>query len=100
MTRLERYATETNKLIIRLHKLLTDRPSDSMQQKLHEQTVVFFLELKIVLSSKGDMISLTDSSMAGRFIGETVSELCKEIQHYKTSTSLQVVRLHYVSRLL
>lgn len=40
MVRLERYATETNKLIIRLHKLLTDRPSDSMQQKIHEQTVV------------------------------------------------------------
>lgn len=40
MVRLERYATETNKLIIRLHKLLTDRPSDSMQQKIHEQTVL------------------------------------------------------------
>ncbi|KAJ6638304.1 Rabenosyn-5, partial [Pseudolycoriella hygida] len=41
--RLERYATETNKLIIRLHKLLTDRPSDSMQQKIHEQTVLITL---------------------------------------------------------
>lgn len=40
MVRLERFATETNKLIIRLHKLLTDRPSDSMQQKIHEQTVL------------------------------------------------------------
>lgn len=37
--RLERYATETNKLIIRLHKLLTNRPTDSVQQKQHEQTV-------------------------------------------------------------
>lgn len=37
--RLERYATETNKLIIRLHKLLTDRPLDSEQRKKHEQTV-------------------------------------------------------------
>lgn len=39
IARLERFATETNKLIIRLHKLLTDRPTDAMQQKLHEQTV-------------------------------------------------------------
>ncbi|XP_037028862.1 rabenosyn-5 [Bradysia coprophila] len=44
MVRLERYATETNKLIIRLHKLLTDRPSDAMQQKIHEQTLVPWLD--------------------------------------------------------
>lgn len=37
--RLERYATETNKLIIRLHKLLTDLPSDPMQRKQHEKNV-------------------------------------------------------------
>lgn len=50
---MERYATETNKLIIRLHKLLTDRPSDSMQQKIHEQTVQFG-ELKFVFVSKAN----------------------------------------------
>lgn len=38
-TRLERFATETNKLIIRLHKLLTDRPTDAVQRKQHEQMV-------------------------------------------------------------
>lgn len=37
--RLERYATETNKLIIRLHKLLTDLPSDPAQRKQHEKNV-------------------------------------------------------------
>lgn len=37
--RLERYATETNKLIIRLNKLLTNRPTDSQQIKQHEQNV-------------------------------------------------------------
>lgn len=36
---LERYATETNKLIIRLQKLLADRPTDSVQRKQQEQTV-------------------------------------------------------------
>lgn len=39
--RLERYATETNKLIIRLHKLLTDLPSDPVQRKQHERNVTF-----------------------------------------------------------
>lgn len=39
--RLERYATETNKLIIRLNKLLTDRPTDPQQIKQHEQSVTF-----------------------------------------------------------
>lgn len=37
--RLERYATETNKLIIRLNKLLINRPVDQQQIKLHEQNV-------------------------------------------------------------
>lgn len=37
--RLERYATETNKLIIRLHKLLTDLPSDQSQRRQHEKNV-------------------------------------------------------------
>lgn len=39
--RLERYATETNKLIIRLNKLLTNRPTDPQQIKQHEQNVSF-----------------------------------------------------------
>lgn len=37
--RLERYATETNKLIIRLNKLLTNRPKDPNEIKQHEQNV-------------------------------------------------------------
>lgn len=37
--RLERYATETNQLIIRLNKLLTDRPTDPSLIKQHEQNV-------------------------------------------------------------
>lgn len=39
--RLERYATETNKLIIRLHKLLTDLPGDPSQRRQHEKNVRF-----------------------------------------------------------
>lgn len=37
--RLERFATEANKLIIRLHKLLTDLPSDPVKRKEHEKNV-------------------------------------------------------------
>jgi rabenosyn-5 len=37
--RIERYATETNKLIIRLNKLLTNRPTEPQQIKQHEQNV-------------------------------------------------------------
>lgn len=37
--RLERYATETNKLIIRLHKLSTGLPSDPAQRRQHEKDV-------------------------------------------------------------
>jgi rabenosyn-5 len=37
--RLERYASETNKLIIRLAKLLDNRPVDPIQRRLHEQKV-------------------------------------------------------------
>lgn len=45
--RLERFATETNKLIIRLHKLLTDRPSDAVQRKHHEQSVKYTKILRV-----------------------------------------------------
>lgn len=38
--RIERYATETNKLIIRLNKLLSDRPSEPVSIKIHEQNVI------------------------------------------------------------
>lgn len=40
--RLERYATEANKLIIRLHKLLTDLPRDPTQRRQHEKNVIIF----------------------------------------------------------
>ncbi|XP_071449542.1 rabenosyn-5 [Hetaerina americana] len=39
-TRIERYAAETNKLLIRLDKLLIDMPSDPVKRKAHEQQVV------------------------------------------------------------
>ncbi|CAH1645867.1 unnamed protein product [Spodoptera littoralis] len=42
--RLERYATETNKLLIRLDKLVCNMPSDPNQRKLHEQEVVPWLD--------------------------------------------------------
>lgn len=44
--RLERYATETNKLIIRLHKLLTDLPRDQTQRRQHEKNVMIRFNLK------------------------------------------------------
>ncbi|KAH8409603.1 hypothetical protein KR222_010796 [Zaprionus bogoriensis] len=42
--RLERYASETNKLIIRLHRLLKDLPTDAVQRKQHEQQTVPWLD--------------------------------------------------------
>ncbi|EDV31733.1 uncharacterized protein Dana_GF15504, isoform B [Drosophila ananassae] len=42
--RLERYASETNKLIIRLHRLLKDMPTDSVQRRQHEQQTVAWLD--------------------------------------------------------
>lgn len=38
--RLERYATETNKLLIRLDKLVCNMPSEPNQRKQHEQEVI------------------------------------------------------------
>ncbi|KAJ0180740.1 hypothetical protein K1T71_004144 [Dendrolimus kikuchii] len=42
--RLERYATETNKLLIRLDKLVCNMPNDHSQRKQHEQEVVPWLD--------------------------------------------------------
>lgn len=41
-SRLERYATETNKLLIRLDKLVCNMPSDPNQRKHYEQQVSIF----------------------------------------------------------
>lgn len=45
---MERYATETNKLIIRLHKLLKDLPIDKNLRRSHEQLIVSWLDGKSV----------------------------------------------------
>ncbi|CAH0604937.1 unnamed protein product [Chrysodeixis includens] len=42
--RLERYATETNKLLIRLDKLVCNMPAEPNQRKQHEQEVVPWLD--------------------------------------------------------
>ncbi|KAG8232352.1 hypothetical protein J437_LFUL008820, partial [Ladona fulva] len=41
--RVEHYAAETNKLLIRLDKLLIDMPTDPIKRKAHEQQVVPWL---------------------------------------------------------
>uniref|UniRef100_A0A182ND31 FYVE-type domain-containing protein n=1 Tax=Anopheles dirus TaxID=7168 RepID=A0A182ND31_9DIPT len=46
--RLERYASETNKLIIRLDKLLDGCPTDPDQKKRHEQSKVPWIDGKLV----------------------------------------------------
>lgn len=51
--RLERYATDTNKLLIRLHKLLDHRPTDRGQRKQHEQLTVPWVEGKLVPGCPG-----------------------------------------------
>ncbi|CAH4037166.1 rabenosyn-5 [Pieris brassicae] len=44
VARLERYATETNKLLIRLDKLVCNMPNEASQRKQHEQEVVPWLD--------------------------------------------------------
>lgn len=47
-SRLERYAAETNKLLIRLDKLLVDLPTDPVKRKAHEQAVVPWIDDRVV----------------------------------------------------
>ncbi|KAG5336562.1 RBNS5 protein, partial [Acromyrmex charruanus] len=46
--RLERYAYETNKLLIRLDKLLNNLPSDPVDRKVHERSIVPWIDEKDV----------------------------------------------------
>ncbi|XP_012255541.2 rabenosyn-5 isoform X2 [Athalia rosae] len=46
--RLERYSTETNKLLIRLDKLLNELPSDPISRRAHEQAIVPWIDDKSV----------------------------------------------------
>lgn len=45
---LEHYTVETNKLLIRLDKILRDLPSDPLKRKAHEQEVVPWVDEKMV----------------------------------------------------
>lgn len=45
--RLERYSTETNKLLIRLDKLLNNLPSDPVDRKGRIQILLFILKKKL-----------------------------------------------------
>ncbi|XP_076165758.1 rabenosyn-5 [Ptiloglossa arizonensis] len=47
-TRLERYSSETNKLLIRLDKLLNNLPTDPVDRKVHERTIVPWIDEKDV----------------------------------------------------
>jgi len=47
-SRVDRYATETNRLIIRLDKMLDNIPSDPVRRREHEQTVVQWVEEDLV----------------------------------------------------
>ncbi|XP_001606370.1 rabenosyn-5 isoform X1 [Nasonia vitripennis] len=47
-TRLERYSSETNKLLIRLDKLLTNLPNDPIERKAHERAIVPWMDDKDV----------------------------------------------------
>ncbi|XP_076231174.1 rabenosyn-5 [Calliopsis andreniformis] len=47
-TRLERYSTETNKLLIRLDKLLNNLPTDPVDRKVHERAIVPWIDEKDV----------------------------------------------------
>ncbi|XP_034944042.1 rabenosyn-5 [Chelonus insularis] len=46
--RLERYSMETNKLLIRLDKLLDNLPSDPIDRKVHERSIVPWIDDKDV----------------------------------------------------
>ncbi|CAD1479400.1 unnamed protein product [Heterotrigona itama] len=46
--RLERYSAQTNKLLIRLDKLLNDLPTDPVDRKAHERAVVPWIDDKDV----------------------------------------------------
>ncbi|XP_011311929.1 rabenosyn-5 isoform X1 [Fopius arisanus] len=47
-SRLERYSAETNKLLIRLDKLLNNLPTDPIDRKVHEKTIVPWIDDKDV----------------------------------------------------
>ncbi|KAJ8683221.1 hypothetical protein QAD02_019013 [Eretmocerus hayati] len=47
-TRLERYSSETNKLLIRLDKLLNNLPNDPVERKAHEKAIVPWMDDKDV----------------------------------------------------
>lgn len=79
--RIERYATETNKLIIRLDKLLTNRPTDPQQIKQHEQNLIPWIDGKLVklCPSCAKSFFLTRRQHHCRLCG---SVMCNECSHF------------------
>jgi len=46
--RVDRYAAETNRLIVRLDRLLDNMPTDTNRRRLHEQTIVDWIDESLV----------------------------------------------------
>lgn len=96
--RIERYATETNKLIIRLDKLLTNRPTDPQQIKQHEQNVSVLKNFLILTDNfhiqlipwiDGKLVKLCPSCAKSFFITRRQhhcrlcgSVMCNECSHF------------------
>lgn len=79
LPRIERYTTEANKLIIRLHKLLANLPEDAAQRRQHEQSVIQnvqfmknsikkFIKFQVVEWLDGKSVKLCPSCAKGFFL--------------------------------
>lgn len=75
--RLERYATETNKLLIRLDKLVCNMPSEPNLRKQHEQAVsnLFFYFFSRVMTRFIEWVQTYGASQASQSL-ENIYYLC------------------------
>ncbi|XP_013194859.2 rabenosyn-5 [Amyelois transitella] len=88
--RLERYATETNKLLIRLDKLVCNMPADPNQKKQHEQDVVPWLDGSSVklCPSCAKSFSLTRRKHHCRLCGSILCHDCSVFLDLKVARSI------------
>ncbi|XP_058064263.1 rabenosyn-5 [Anopheles bellator] len=88
--RLERYASETNKLIIRLDKLLAGCPTEPDQKKRHEQSKVPWVDGKLVklCPSCAKGFGITRRQHHCRVCGSVMCDGCSRYLNFEEAWSI------------
>ena len=87
---MDRYATETNRLLVRLERLLTSLPPEGGRRRAHEQGVVAWVDESLVslCPSCARAFSLGRRKHHCRLCGSVLCQECSHFLHFQLARKL------------